>query len=107
MDTPRTFSRIFVPVAALHALATVVAFVVLLYLTSGSAECHPSSPAITRAAFMLDWLGLPAAWPLEKMIYLDSDDPSFGVLVCLRLLNSVVVGAVVASLWTTLRPKPK
>lgn len=106
MAVPRTrvFSRVFLSASLLHAFASVVAFAVLLDLTRGGGEGFRDSAAIEAAAAVLKTLALPASWPVERMLDPGRDrPPALGVLVALRLMNSVVVGAIVAALWTALR----
>lgn len=101
MAVPRTrvFSRLFLSASILHAFASVVAFAVLLDLTRGGGEGFRDSAAIEATAAVLKTLALPASWPVERFLDPGRDHPpAFGVLVALRLMNSVVVGAIVAGI---------
>lgn len=101
MPQPRVFSRLFLSASILHAFASVVAFAVLLDLTSRGADTYRESASIEAAAAVLKTFALPASWPVERLLDPGRDHPPpFGVLVALRLMNSAVVGAIVAGIGT-------
>lgn len=96
--------RVFLSASALHALAWIAAFGVLLRLTSGGGEGFPDTASIELTAAVLRALALPASWPIERLLDPTRDHPpSFSVLVALRLMNSAVVGGIAAALWAALR----
>lgn len=103
-DRPERLCRIALLVAALHALATIIAFYAFAVMTSGGGEGYPDSPVISRMDGVLQGLAMPAAWLVERLL-----DPSrhypppFWIMVALRLTNSLLVGALVAWAWASIR----
>ena len=85
---------------ALHILATASAFAALVFLTRGGGEGYPASPAIDAAAGVLQSTAFPLAWAFASVSL-----PGV-LMLLLRLLNSLLVGALTAWMWvkTTQRP---
>lgn len=109
LSRPHHFVRALLVASLLHAVVTAIAFFVLLALTSGGGEGKPDSRAIELAGGALRILAIPAAWLAEKALNPTwSRPPAFGILVALRVLNSLTVGAIAAWAWTwamTRRPE--
>lgn len=88
--------------SALHVFATCTAHFALGLLAM--TESNPDALAITAMVRILQGLAMPVAWPVER--FLDPSGyqpPPFGVRAVLRLLNSLIVGALIAWAWTSIR----
>ncbi len=94
-----SFLRPMLVIAGVDILATVVALAALAVMTSGGGEGHPVSPAITAVANILLALGLPLAWLGERLLYSQETGAPFVVLIALRLVNALAVGAIGAWIW--------
>ncbi len=86
--------------AALHVAATWILLFLLYTMAHQGGDSKPSSPEIDAVDYALQALAVPVAWPVERLLNsLDRFRPPFPMILLLRLINSIAVGAGVAWLW--------
>ena len=101
--TDAIFGRILVIASAIHAGSNAIAFIALYLMTRGNGDVKPDSSAIEAVFFIWQGLAAPLAWTVQASIDASwRQMPSLGVQIVLRLINSLVVGIVVAWAWVSI-----